>query len=37
MAAAAITPRGSETAFMPFNFPGVSFMTSLLLIQDQKF
>ena len=26
MAAAAITPRESDTAFMPFCFPGVSFM-----------
>src|SRR5215831_12180066 len=28
IAAAAITPRSFETAFMPANFPGVSFMVS---------
>jgi hypothetical protein len=30
MAAAAITPRLSETAFIPANFPGVSFTVVLL-------
>src|SRR3954469_22445256 len=30
MAAAAITPRPSETAFMPASLPGVSFTTSIL-------
>jgi hypothetical protein len=30
MAAAAITPRLSETAFIPANFPGVSFTVILL-------
>jgi hypothetical protein len=27
MAAAAMTPRSLETAFKPFNFPGVSFIS----------
>jgi hypothetical protein len=31
MAAAAITPRGFETAFIPASFPGVSFTANLLL------
>jgi hypothetical protein len=30
MAAAAMTPRASETAFRPASFPGVSFIESFL-------
>jgi hypothetical protein len=31
MAAAAITPRASETAFIPASFPGVNFTGGILL------